>query len=1115
MKLQLEDWKGPIMESKVMFLSDKISISNQYQRSIRIDTDMGREDALDGFVCHETAKKVIESMAMQTIETNQRAYTWTGPFGGGKSSLALNFASALSSNSILRNKARSKFPSSLLPLFERAFPVSGKGWVIIPIVGKRSSFVDVIVKKVNETLPESEKLISKVQPADLIEKLVFIANDKENDGVLLLIDEMGKFLESAASEGDDIHFFQDLAEAAARTSGKLLVVGVLHQAFRGYANKLDGSTRDDWSKIQGRFSDIPLIVNSDEVVDLIGQAISTDVFHDSTYSICDLVATSIRKHRPMINEDFAKQLDMCWPLHPTISILLGPISRKQFGQNERSTFTFLSSAEPKGFQEFLKENIFDEKHWYKPENYWDYVRINFDAAIQASSDGHRWSQAVEAVERTEARVKSSVDLRVSLIKSIAIINLFKNGSGLVADNNVLHSLYSECSVQKLEDCLSDLSLWRVAVYRKHLDAWAIFEGSDFDVDKAINKAKQESENINVSELSKLANLHPIVAKRHYYKTGSLRWMDIIIVSKAGLENALKNKCDRTDAFGKFILVLPNKYDKYEDVKIELLSAWKVPHDVVVGIPNNFLKIHSLGEELLALENVKRTENGILEGDSVARREILSRIDVVKLQLEEEMKHALSTAVWLVSGVEEKNLNMHVLASKLADSKFSKAPEVKSEILNRSKLSTSAVKARRELMHRMVNNSDQELLGLVGYPAERGLYDIILKNTKIHITDNSLNWGLYPPLPNSSLFPLWENTDEIFKEYDGKVKVSDIYNLWSNAPFGLHNGLKPVLFLTYYLTRSDELSIYKNGMFLPIFTDVDVDELLQNEKKFEIRKVIIDDVKKNLLKGISEIIEKAEGVFVSLAPLDAARGLVSVIFNLPTWTQRTQNLNRTTIIVRDLLLKASDPYKILFIDLESELNCIDQPSLYIEKLRRSILELMNAYSEMLSKIRKSMIIEIGDDAGALSKRCDTVLGVSGDYRFDAFVNRLKMLDETNESFEGILSLAVNKPSRDWNDSDISLAEMEIARWVTKFKQYETYASVKGRKPTREAFAVAVGTGNTLNSRFVEFDISEHERKLARAAVVDVLEKLSKNHSTEALLAAFAEVGIDILEGKTNG
>ena len=74
-------------------LSSVVEISRQFLRSIQIDDDFGREDALSGYVCQGTARSLLESMSEQILETKQRAFTWTGPYGGGKSSLALMLCS--------------------------------------------------------------------------------------------------------------------------------------------------------------------------------------------------------------------------------------------------------------------------------------------------------------------------------------------------------------------------------------------------------------------------------------------------------------------------------------------------------------------------------------------------------------------------------------------------------------------------------------------------------------------------------------------------------------------------------------------------------------------------------------------------------------------------------------------------------------------------------------------------------------------------------------------------------------------------------------------------------------------------------------------------------------
>ena len=60
---------------------------------------------------------------------------------------------------------------------------------------------------------------------------------------MLFIDEMGKFLEAAVRNGSDIYVFQQLAEAASRSKGRLLVIGILHQSFEEYTHRLSHEMR--------------------------------------------------------------------------------------------------------------------------------------------------------------------------------------------------------------------------------------------------------------------------------------------------------------------------------------------------------------------------------------------------------------------------------------------------------------------------------------------------------------------------------------------------------------------------------------------------------------------------------------------------------------------------------------------------------------------------------------------------------------------------------------------------------------------------------------------------------------------------------------------------------
>jgi hypothetical protein len=1104
-------------------LSDIVRIARHYQRSIRIDIDYGRPDALDGYICHGTASGVLEGMCRQIADTNQRAFTWTGPFGGGKSSLAVALASALGPNKALRMKAREVLRLDDQPSFDKALPCR-KGWLAIPIVGKRASVVQELSRGMRKALGlgnEGKKTTATALISDLCEA----AESKEHEGVLVLIDEMGKFLEAAAlGAGDDVYFFQELAEAASRSSGKIVVVGILHQSFSQYATRLGIDTRDDWSKVQGRFSDIPLVAASDEVVELIGRAIVADKRPFWMLKASNAIADSIRARRPAVGADFGQSLNLCWPLHPAMAALLGPISKRQFGQNERSTFGFLASVEPFGFRSYLESTPLANASWYRPDNYWDYLRANLEPAILASPDGHRWAQAVEAVERTEAKTNDSTSL--ALIKSIAVIDLFRNGSGLAAEASVLVSVLYDHSKKKVEDTLEQLAAWKIILFKKHINAWSVFEGSDFDIEAAISHARGSLPSVDFALLSSLTNLYPIIAKRHYHHTGTMRWMDMALCRLDEVGKIAENFRPQNGAFGQFLLALPGRSVSPKAAVRQAQEQSRIrPWPVAVGVPPNHIRIEDLGAELLALQQVQSRHE--LGGDKVARREVQARLSSVRANLEEQLRAAVSQATWLAGDMEPvAGMRLSQMASKLADTVYAAAPEIWSELVNRDSPSSNSVKGRRDLLHRMLTHEEEPALGIEGFPVERGLYETLLKATGLHRRTDHGVWRFVPPTAefSTAFAKLWDETKKMFASIDARVKSVDIHAMWAAPPFGVRNGVVPVLFTAFLLAHKGNVAVYKDGIFIPRMTDADIDEYLQDEKRFSLRWIVIDAEKTSILSGISEILAEVGAASGARDPLEAARGLVSLVVGLPAWSQRTHRISAEARLVRDTLLKAHDPHKVLFIDLAAILENSGSDS-YVNALRGPIHEISGAYDSLLKDIEKSMLLALDappDRLERLQARALAVEGLTGDLRQDAFATRLSKHNGTKESMEGILSLAANKPPRDWNDRDIDAAKLELAQAALRFRQAEAFVSVKGRKPTSEAFAVVMGAGAETITMSRAFSLSDRHRE----TVEDMADKLaldlkSGGMDTNVLLAVLARAGMrltvddDLQKEKSHG
>ena len=131
---------------------------------------------------------------------------------------------------------------------------------------------------------------------------------------------------------------------------------------------------------------------------------------------------------------------------------------------------------------------------------------------------------------------------------------------------------------------------------------------------------------------------------------------------------------------------------------------------------------------------------------------------------------------------------------------------------------------------------------------------------------------------------------------------------------------------------------------------------------------------------------------------------------------------------------------------------------IESVRDGLEELVLAYPSMLHRLRDLMLAELQvpnvspQSLAELRDRAENIRQLAGDFRLDAFVGRLSQFDGSDESIEGIASLAANKPPRDWVDPDLDQAAIELADMAQKFLRTETYARVKGRPDKRQAMAV---------------------------------------------------------------
>ncbi len=1110
-----------------MSISNFVKIKSRYQRSVRVDKDLFEQDALEGYICINSAQNAILNTIRQ-ISGKQCAFTWTGPYGSGKSSLALAFARFLYP---LKGEYTKVFGKKVGKEIENTLPTGKEGWKIIPAVGRREDPVHLIASALHECGVIKTLNPEKIDSRELLHSIdSFVKKcgaEKKNGGLLLIVDEMGKILESSALDGKDIYFFQELAELANRSEGKFILIGILHQAIQEYAQRLSRDMRDEWLKIHGRFSDIPVSTAGEEQIELLSRAITTSKTSNLYLSIAEDLFKQVKRNRPAASEELLETIKSCWPLHPVVAFLLGPISKKRFGQSQRSLFAFLNSPEPKGFQDFIK-NPYDENLFYTPAMFWDYLKTNLEASILASTDGHRWALTVDALDRCETL--NGTSLQIEILKTVSILDFVKEHS-VNARRELLYTCFPNEPKDAIDEAIAQLQKMSLIVFRHHSSSFGIYAGSDFDIEEAMRLALAEVNSIDFAALKEIAGMNPILAKRFYHETGSMFWLELELCPLEKIKEISASYTAQPGVVGQLLLSIPTNGETEEHTKkiCQEAAAERKGFEIITGFAPRSWEIVNLSKEVIALEKI-RNENPELAGDPVARKEVQARLAEAQGLLEAEVMRLMDGTIWHRANYEPKRYRqnaLNLLASTIADKQYNKTPIILNELINRVKPSSNANAAQNSLMRRMLSHENSDRLAIEGFPAEAGLYESVLKASGLH---RKVGKDFIIAKPGKGdpcrLLPLWDAAEELLRSDEKLFSMADVFNIWQLPPFGVKNGLLQLLGTAFILTMRENLAIYREEVFQTRLTDLEIELLTINPGKIQIRWMNLSEVSKNLLAELANVTRDLDTdiLLKNLAPIDVARALVGLFERLPKWTKRTMQLSKVGIKTRLLLQQAKDPNKFLFEDLPAAYadlgGNLEKKHLteIVSSVRDGLSELIKAYPEMLSKFKNLLARDLQvpnlspQSLHELNERAQNIRQIAGDYRIEAFISRLAVFDGSDKEVEGLIGLLANKPSEAWIDQDIDQAELQLAEMTERFLRLESFARVKGRKNKRHAIAMVIGTRNNPQSFMHEFEVNDAE--LDRVKVLQ--QQLQSTYPATTInekrliLAALAEYAASLMQ-----
>lgn len=1147
---------------------------NRFLRSVNLEHDIASERAANGYVLTSVTRRLIAAVAATRQDASgSRAYTLTGPYGTGKSALCTFVAQLFGPSSQPgRATARQVLREQDEELHDQLFGGKGSRTALVPVVATASrepishcllrAFASALdgmrgrgatsLRKRILSLLESHAADDLPTASDVIEcferlEEVLCQGAGAVKGVLLFLDEMGKLLEFAADQPSrsDVYLLQMMAEYVARRPRPTMFIGVLHQDFAGYAQRLTSNERAEWEKIRGRFDDILVDHSTYELLQLVARAVTSVTAKRGLIGglpagprqICGqgqsygLLPASISKReaRALFQE--------CWPLHPVVSTLVGPLFRR-IGQNERSVFSFLQSSEPFAFQSHAADNGIDEP--YRLDMLYDYLHTAFGSGLYLQMHGKRWVETTEALERVAG--DDVCELRVA--KTVGVLHATRHAHNILPTEELIqYALSPTHAPGDVAKALRSLVARRIAIFRGYNNTYALWEGSDIDVEEHIKAARDRAADVEdvIDVINRNHRLRPLVARKHLFQFGTLRYFDVRCTATDDLPKQLSKE---PVSDGVLLVVVP-RHDVSRAQMEEISARGKENH--VLAVVDDAHELESAARELAAIEWVQRNTPA-LEGDAAARRELAARRVDMQRRLDGALEQVLHPApnsdpicYWVAEGkiVPVKSArDIHDCISAICDRRFGESPVILNELINRSQLSSSAARGRNNLIAAMVEHGDTEGLAIEKTPPEKSMYLSMLHKTGIHRQSGD-GWIFGPPAEKDML-PVWSRIEKFFQDSQhGLQKVSDLFEVLRQPPFGLRDGPIPVLFTAALLANEENVALYDNGALLPKLNAAHFERLVKSPNEFAVRRWRVDGPRAAVFREMAQLLGKAELLRTVRARdiLDVVRPLYGFFRALPEYTTKTRDLSHTAIRVRDALAGASEPDQLLFHGLPQACGFepfapsgdgdTDRSHAFLHALRTALGELQQAYDRLVERLG----LAIGEAFGAgdsltliretIAERARSVKPWVADTSLLAFINRVDddSLDDAQwvESVAGLLS---ERPPYMWSDRHQAIFDVELRRIARLVNHVEAIASAEGapKGPKEGHLAYRIGiASNGFPEREQVVHLNGQKAKLvnelSRRLRKEFLET-DKVTDRRVIVAALAQLTQELLEGQDN-
>ncbi len=439
-------------------------------------------------------------------------------------------------------------------------------------------------------------------------------------------------------------------------------------------------------------------------------------------------------------------------------------------------------------------------------------------------------------------------------------------------------------------------------------------------------------------------------------------------------------------------------------------------------------------------------------------------------------------------------------SLVCDDLYTKAPIVMNELLNRNALSTAAAAARMRLIEGIFLFADRRMLGIDEdrAPPEKSMYLSVLSTGHIHREEKGRFFIDEPPDDRDPLRlrPAISKIMNVLESAKGgRIGVDRLFAELRAQPFGVRDGVSPLLLAIVLSTRSHEIAVYENGTFLHKFGPSDFLRLTKQPEAFECQLCRVVGVRAEVFRRLLDCFSASKPQSRNSDLLDVVGPLCTFAAQLPDFTRRSSQIDGVAIKVRDCLLTGQDPSRLIFHQLPEAcgIKPFDPDGKRDTKEIEAFVSTLRSATDTLRDTYPALLVAIASDVGRhlsagegnfdrakLAYRAARVSLAVRETRIRTFSLRLRDPGLTPDAWiESLASVVVSKPPAKWTAADLSTWQTDIALLGETFLRVEATAFASGPEPAKTAVRIGITLADGREVARVIETTPEEEERMGRA------------------------------------